>query len=132
MTTGANLGRARATAIMTTHDRSVAVLETNAKGGKGMHGTAITIPDGPIAIETIETAIATVARCSHATSASRVDQSGRSFATAIANTPYAAPNRARWRPLERSEWSPVVTFATTTVARLIHAPATCVTCANKG
>jgi hypothetical protein len=50
----------------------------------------------------------------------------------IASTHCAAPNRGRSRPLERSEWSPVVIFETTTGARLIPGPATCDTCANKG
>ena len=59
MTTGANLGRARATAITMTHGRSDAVLETNDKGQTGMDGIAITTPAGPTAIAKIENAIAT-------------------------------------------------------------------------
>jgi hypothetical protein len=58
MTTGANLGPARATAKMTTFGRSAAVLETIGKDRTGMGGTAIMIPAGPTAIATIENAIA--------------------------------------------------------------------------
>jgi hypothetical protein len=43
-----------------------------------------------------------------------------------------APNRERWRPLARSEWSPVVTSATTMAVPRIHARATYGTCTNKG
>ena len=60
------------------------------------------------------------------------DQSASSCTTAIANTPCAAPNRERSRPLVHSEWSPVVISETTMGARLIHGAATCDTCANKG
>ena len=67
MTTGANLGRARATAITMTHGRSDAVLETNGKGQTGIEATAITIPAGPTAIATIENAIARVETHSLAT-----------------------------------------------------------------
>ena len=56
MTTGANLGRARATAITMTHGRSDAVLEANDKGQTGMETNAIMIPVGANAIATIENA----------------------------------------------------------------------------
>ena len=44
----------------------------------------------------------------------------------------AARSRARSRPSARFEWSPVVTFATTTIVRPIRAQATCGICASKG
>jgi len=58
MTTGANLGRPRATATMMTYGRWDAVPETKGKGRTGMGATAITTHGGAIAIGTVENAIA--------------------------------------------------------------------------
>ena len=62
MTTGANLGRARGTAITMTHGRSDAVLEANGKDQTGMEADAIMIPVGPNAIVRVENAIVSVGR----------------------------------------------------------------------
>jgi hypothetical protein len=67
MTTGANLGRARGTAITMTLGRSDAVLEANGKGPKGTKGIAITPPAGPSATASIVNAIVTVETHSLAT-----------------------------------------------------------------
>ena len=81
---------------------------------------------------TIENAIARSRFHSPATFSCHVDQSANWFMIAIANTPCAAPNPGRSRPLVHSEWSPVVISETTMGARPIRGPATCDTCANKG
>jgi hypothetical protein len=114
------------------HGHSDAVLATIAKNRVKMGGTATAILAGLTAIATIENAIATSRIHSPATFTCLADESASSFTTAIANTPCAAPNRERLRRLARFEWSPVVISATTMAARLIHAPATCDTYANKG
>jgi hypothetical protein len=118
--------------MTTMRGRSDAVLEATGKGQTSMDATAIMIPPRSTATVTIENATVMAETHFRATCTCRVGRSASWFVTAIANTPYVAPNRARWRPLDRSEWSPVVTFATTMGARLIHAPATYATCANKG
>ena len=107
--------------------------ETTGKGQTQRDETAIPIPAGPTATATatIENAIARSQLHSPATFSCHVDQNANWFMTAIANTPCAAPNPERSRPLVHSEWSPVVISATTMGALLIHGPATCDTCANK-
>jgi hypothetical protein len=107
-------------------------LETTGKGQTDTDRIAITIPAGPTEIATIENAIARLRMHSADMFTCLADQSASSFTTAIANTPCAAPNPGRSRPLVHSEWSPVVISETTMGARLIHGPATCDTCANKG
>src|SRR5262245_29301077 len=52
----------------------------------------------------------------------RVGSSESWFVTAIASTYSAARNRARWRPSAPFEWSPVVTFETTTIGQRIRVP----------
>jgi hypothetical protein len=132
ITTGANLRRARAIAKTMMRGRLDAVLETTGKGQTGTDRIAITIPAGPTGIATIENATATSRMPSADMFTCLADQSASSFTTAIANTPCAAPNPGRSRPLVHSEWSPVVISVTTMGARLIPGLATCDTCANKG
>jgi PAS domain S-box-containing protein len=98
----------------------------------GTEGIAITIPAGPTEIATIENAIARSRMHSADMFTCLADQSASWFTTGIATTPCAARNPGRSRPLGPSEWSPVVISETTMGARLIHAPATCGTCANNG
>jgi hypothetical protein len=132
MTTGANLRPASATAITMTHGRSDAVPATNGKGQTGMEANAIMIPVGPNAIATIENAIVRVETHSLATFTCRAGESASTFATVIASTHCAAPNREHSQPLVRSELSQVVISATTMGARLIHAPATFGTFVSNG
>jgi hypothetical protein len=131
MTTGANLRTARAT-VMMMHGHSGAVLATIAKNQIKMRETATPILAGLIAIATIENAIARSRMHSADMFTCLADQSASSFTTAIANTPCAAPNHGRSRPLGHSEWSPVVISETTMGPRLIPGLVTCDTCANKG
>jgi hypothetical protein len=118
--------------MMAKSGRSDEVPETTRKGQTLRDESAIMIPAGPTEIATIESAIATSQTHSRATFTYLADQSASSFTTAIANTPCAAPNPERSRPLVHSEWSPVVISVTTMGARRIHGPATYDTCANKG
>ena len=131
MTTGASLGHAPATVTMM-HGRSDVVLATIAKNQIKTGGIATAILAGLTAIATIENAVARSRMHSADMFTCLADQSVNSFTTAIANTPCAAPNPGRSRPLVPSEWSPVVIFETTMGARPIHGPATCDTSANKG
>jgi len=131
MTTGLNLRRTRAIAMMM-HGRSDAVLATIGKGRIKRRETATTIMVGPSAIATVVNAIERPETRSRATCTCRVGRSASWFATAIASTPCVAPNRERSQPLARSEWSRVVIFAGTMAARLIRAPAIFVICVNKG
>ena len=113
MTTGANTRRAPAIAMTMMRGRSDLVLETTGKGQTATDRIAITIPAGPTEIATIENAIARSRMHSADMFTCLADQSASSFTTAIANTPCAAPNRERLRPLVRSAWSPVVISETT-------------------
>lgn len=132
ITTADNPMLGRAIAMTMTRGRSDVVLETTGKGQTSTDGIAITIPDGPIEIATIENAIARSRMHSADMFTCLADQSASSFTTGIANTPCAAPSPGRSRPLVHSEWSPVVISETTMGARLIPGLATCDTCANKG
>jgi hypothetical protein len=132
ITTGGNRTLGLATATMATRGRSDAALETTVKGQTSTDAIATTILDGPTAIATVENAIARSRMHSADMFTCLADQSASSFTTAIANTPCAAPNPGRSRPLVHSEWSPVVISETTMGALLIHGPATYDTCANKG
>jgi hypothetical protein len=132
MTTGANLRRARAIAMTMTRGRLDVVLETTSKGQTDTDRIAITIPAGPTEIATIENAIARPRMRSVDMFTCLADPSASSFTNAIANTPCAAPNPGRSRPLVHSEWFPVVISETTMGARLIPGLVTCETCANKG
>jgi hypothetical protein len=124
-TTGANLRSAHAIAVTMTHGHSDAALAMTGKGQMGTEGIAITIPAGPTEIARPPIHSADMFTC-------LADPSASSCTIAIANTPCAAPSPGRSRPLAHSEWSPVVISETTMGARLIHGPATCDTCANKG
>ncbi len=118
--------------MATTHGRWAAVLGTNAKGRTGTGEIAVTIPAGPSASATLESAIARVVTPSRGTYTCRAGQSANLLGTAIESTPYEAQSPALWPPLARSEWSAVVTCETMTEARLIHVPATFGTSVNKG
>ena len=126
-------GLGRATA-MTMMRRTLGRGPGNDRQGSDEHGRdrRLTIHAGPSATATVGSAIATPRTRSRGTSACRADRSASSFATATANTPYAARSRARWRPSARFESSPVVISETTTIALPIHGPATCGISANKG
>ncbi len=101
-----------------------AVRVTSGKDRMSAAGTAVTIRAGPIATATIQSAIATRATPSPGTFPCPADRSGSSFATAIANTAYGDPSRARSRPWAPFEWSPVVISGTTTIALPILGRAT--------
>jgi hypothetical protein len=131
ITTGANLRRAHATAMMM-HGHSDVVLATIAKNQIKTGETAMMILAGPTAIATVARAIARSRMHSPDKCTSLADRSASSFTTAIANTPCAAPNRGRSRPLVHSEWSPAVISETTMGVRLIPGLVTCDTCVNKG
>lgn len=118
--------------MMATRGRSDVALETTGKDQTDTDRIAITIPAGPTEIATIENAIARSRMHSADMFTCLADQSASSFTTAIANTPCAAPNPGRSRPLVHFEWSPVAISETTMGARLIPGLATCDTCANKG
>jgi hypothetical protein len=132
MTIGANLRAARVIAMTMIRGRLDVVLETTGKGQTGTDRIAITIPAGPTENGTIENAIATSRMPSGDMFTCLADQSANWFMTAIVSTPCAALSLGRSRPLVHSEWSPVVISGTTTGALLIHGPAACDTCANKG
>ena len=131
LTTVANLRRAHAT-VMMMHGHSDVVLPTIAKNEIKTGETATPILAGLTGIATIENAIQRSETHSADMFTCRAGASVSSFTTAIASTPYAAPNRERSRPLAHFEWSPVVISKTTMGARLIRGLATCDTCANKG
>jgi len=131
MTTGANLRRARAT-VMMMHGHSDAVLATIGKNQIKTRETATTIFAGLTGIAKIENAFQRSETHSADMFSCRAGASASSFTTAIASTPCAVPNLGRSRPSVHSEWSRVVISETTMGARLIHGPATCDTCANKG
>ena len=135
ITTGANLRRARAIAMTMMRGRSDVVPATNGKGQTGMEANAIMIPVGPNATPFFENAIVRVrdafTRHLHLPRGlEREHVLDRDRSCHLC----AAPNRGRSLPLATGllEWCPVVIFATTTVARLTRAPATCDTYANKG
>jgi hypothetical protein len=131
MTTGVNLRRARATAMMV-HGHSDAVLAKIVKARIKTHEAAIKILGGPTASVTVVNAIGGLRTRSRATCTCRVGRSANWFATAIASTRSAALNHEPSRPSERFEWSPVVISGTTTAARLTRARAIFATCVNKG
>lgn len=84
-----------------------------------------TMRAGRIATASSPTARSIRASRSRATSTCLVGWNERSCATAIANTPYAARRRERWRPSARFGWSPVVISEITAIVRSIHAQVTC-------
>ena len=83
--------------------RSDVVLETTGKGQTDTNRIAITIPNGPTEIATIENATARSRMRSADMFTCLGDPNASSGTTAIANTPCAAPNRERSRPLAHSE-----------------------------
>jgi hypothetical protein len=103
MTSGVNLTYDRATAMMMTHGRSDAVLETTDKGQTDSDPTAIMIRDGPNETATLGTAIVKSETRSADMFTCRAGWSANSFATAIASTPCAVLSRARSQPLVHSE-----------------------------
>src|SRR5690606_1816656 len=94
--------------------------------------TNVTTGMGQNATATLGSATAMCRMPSIDTSGCRVDPSESSFATAVVSTPSAGRTRARSRQSARSEWSPVVIFATTTAVAPTLVRATSVTCVNKG
>jgi hypothetical protein len=132
ITTGDNPTLAPATTTIFTSGRSDVILETTGKGQTRRDEAATTIPAGPTEIVTIENAIARCRMHSADMFTCLADQSASWFTIEIASTRCAAPNHGRSRPLAHSEWSPVVISETTMGAPLIHGPATCDICANKG
>jgi hypothetical protein len=132
MTTGGNPTSDRMTATTRGPGRSAAVQAAIDKPLMSMAENVGMMHAGVSATATVVSAIGIHATRSPGMSACRADWSANWFVAATANTRCAAPNRERLQPLVRSEWSPVVIFATTTAVPLIHAPATSGTSANKG
>ena len=99
ITPGDNRTLGHATAMMVTSGRADEAPETTGKGQTDTDRIAITIPAGPTEIATIENAIARFRMHSADMFTCLADQSASLFTTAIVNTPCAAPNPGRSRPL---------------------------------
>lgn len=87
---------------MTTHELSAAARAAIAKRQASTAITGETMDGGQSAAVMIASLVQTRATSSRITSVCLADLNGRSFATAIANTPCAALNRGRSRPSEPS------------------------------
>ena len=122
----------RAIRMLMTRGRSAEVPAAIRRPRMNTGEVAVKMAVGRIVTPAGAGATATSGIPSHATYTSRAVWNEKSFAIVTASTPSADRSRARLRPSARFGLSPVVISGITTIARPIHAPATCGISANRG